>query len=107
MVTATVAVISELDSVLKDGSPAERIETRALIRLSTVLAPVDNAPIEVIRRMAHDDEIEVAGPVLVRSTRLSDDDLIRIAETRSQQHQLAISGRALLIEMVTDVLVRC
>jgi len=83
-----------------------RIETKALIQLSTVLAPVDNAPIDVIRRLAHDEEIEVAGPVLVRSIRLSDDDLVRVAETRSQQHLLAISGRASLIEMVTDVLVR-
>jgi uncharacterized protein (DUF2336 family) len=83
-----------------------RIQGKALIQLSTLLAPVDNAPIEVIRRLAHDEEIEVAGPVLVRSTRLSDEDLISIGETRSQQHLLAISGRALLMEMVTDVLVR-
>jgi uncharacterized protein (DUF2336 family) len=84
----------------------KRIETKALVQLSTMLAPVDHAPIEVIRRLADDDEIKVAGPVLIRSNRLSDEDLIRIAETKSQQHLLAISGRPSLRETVTDVLVR-
>jgi uncharacterized protein (DUF2336 family) len=59
-----------------------------------------------VSRRRDDEHIEVAGPVLVRSARLADDDLIRIAERRSQQHLLAILGRASLGEAVTDVLVR-
>jgi len=84
----------------------QRIETKALIQLSTCLAPVDNAPTEVVRHLAHDDEIMVARPVLSQSKRLTDDDLIKIAEVKGEGHLLAISGRRSLNEPVTDVLVR-
>src|ERR1700720_4748438 len=61
-----------------------RIERRALVELSRRLAPVENSPLEVIRRLAQDEEIDVAGPVLTQSRRLSSSDLIEIAATRSQ-----------------------
>jgi Uncharacterised protein conserved in bacteria (DUF2336) len=83
----------------------KRIETKALVELSEHLAPVDNSPIEVIRRLARNDEIAVAGPVLTRSARLTIDDLVEIAGSQSQQHLLAISGRSQLEEAVTDVLI--
>jgi len=83
----------------------QRIEIRALGELSTSLAPVNNAPIEVIRRLSRHDEITVAGPVLTQSSRLSENDLIDIAKSKGQGHLLAISGRASLSEGVTDVLV--
>jgi hypothetical protein len=38
-----------------------RIEHKALVELSKRLAPVDNSPLEVIRRLAQDQEIDVAG----------------------------------------------
>jgi uncharacterized protein (DUF2336 family) len=84
----------------------ERIERKALVQLSTALAPIDNAPVQVIRRLAHDDEITIAGPVLMQSSRLAHDDLVQIAETKGQGHLLAISGRSSLNEALTDVLVR-
>ena len=90
------------DDVL--GHLIQRIETKALAELSTRLAPVDNAPLEVIRKLARHDEISVAGPVLTESARLTEGDLIDIAQTKSQGHLLAISGRAQLNETVTDVL---
>jgi uncharacterized protein (DUF2336 family) len=83
----------------------KRIETKALVELSGNLAPVDNAPIEVIRRLARNDEIAVAGPVLAQSARLSTGDLIEIAASKGQQHLLAISGRGEIEEAVTDVLI--
>jgi uncharacterized protein (DUF2336 family) len=83
----------------------KRIETKALVELSGNLAPVDNAPIEVVRRLARNDEIAVAGPVLSQSARLSTGDLVEIASSKSQQHLLAISGRREIEEAVTDVLV--
>jgi uncharacterized protein (DUF2336 family) len=83
----------------------KRIETKALVELSGHLAPVDNAPIEVIRQLARNDEIAVAGPVLTQSARLTSGDLIEIAGSKSQQHLLAISGRGELEEAVTDVLI--
>lgn len=90
------------ESVL--GLLVERIERRARAELSTQLALVDNAPIRVIRRLAQDDEIEVAEPVLRQSPRVSDSDLIEIARTKSQGHLLAISGRQNINPAVTDVL---
>ena len=49
----------------------DRIETRALAELSNKIAPVPNAPNEVIQRLARTDEITVAGPVLAQSKLLS------------------------------------
>jgi len=96
------AQISVFDDVLVHL--IQRIETRALAELSGRLAPVDNAPIEVIRNLARSDEIVVAAPVLTQSARLTTDDLVEIAQTKSQGHLLAISGRAQLEEAVTDQL---
>jgi uncharacterized protein (DUF2336 family) len=81
------------------------IETRALAELARRLAPVSNAPIRVMRRLARDDDIAVAGPVLLRSERLDEMDLVEIARTKSQAHLLAISSRARVDTAVTDVLV--
>lgn len=83
----------------------QRIGSKALVQLSASLAPVDNAPVEVIRRLSRHDEIAIAGPVLTKSNRLSEVDLVDVAKSKGQGHLLAISGRASLPETVTDVLV--
>jgi uncharacterized protein (DUF2336 family) len=83
----------------------QRIENKALVQLSSSLAPLANAPIEVVRRLARDSEITIAGPVLSNSSRLAEADLIEIAKSKSQGHLLAISGRSMLSEALTDVLV--
>jgi len=76
----------------------------ALAEISSQLAPVAQAPPSVVRRLARNDEITVAEPVLAESARLSTDDLVEIAETKGEQHLLAISGRWWLKEVVTDAL---
>lgn len=76
----------------------------ALAELSSQLAPIAQAPPSVIRRLAKNDEIAIAGPVLAESARLSSEDLVEIAETKGEQHLLAISGRWWLKELVTDAL---
>src|SRR5690349_17956008 len=81
------------------------IETKARAELSMSLAPVDNAPPTVVRKLAHDDDITVAGPLLKQSPRLDQSDLVEIAATKGQAHLLAIAGRAAIGEAVTDVLV--
>jgi uncharacterized protein (DUF2336 family) len=83
----------------------ERVETRARAELAKRLAPVDQAPNEVIQRLAHDDEIAVAGPVLMQSKQLSTGDLVAVAQEKSQAHLLAIAGRKQVDAQVTDVLV--
>lgn len=76
----------------------------ALAEMSAQLAPVAHAPPAVIRRLARNDEISVAGPVLAESARLSDQDLVEIAQTKGEPHLLAISSRWWLKEVVTDAL---
>jgi uncharacterized protein (DUF2336 family) len=83
----------------------EHIETRALIELSERLAPIGNAPSQVVRRLAFNDDIAVARPVLAASERISEADLVAIAETKGQGHMLAISDRKQLSEPITGVLV--
>ena len=84
----------------------KRIELGALAELSRRLGPIHNAPIEVVRRLARDDDIVVAEPILTASARLSDSDLIEIASTRPQAHLLAISARPQIGTAVTDFLLQ-
>jgi uncharacterized protein (DUF2336 family) len=81
------------------------IEVKARAKLADRLAGMHGAPPRLIRTFAFDDAIEVAGPVLVRSNQLSDDDLVENATTKSQDHLYAIAQRLKLSESVTDVLV--
>jgi uncharacterized protein (DUF2336 family) len=88
------------------GLLIEEIETKARAELSNDLAPVINAPVKVLRTLAGDDDIAVAGPVLKLAPRLAEADLVDLAETKGQAHLQAISSRRVLGEAVTDVLVR-
>src|ERR1700680_2756944 len=76
----------------------------ALPEMSSQVAVVAQAPPSVVRRLARNDEIAVAGPVLAESARLSAEDLVEIAQTKGEQHLLAISCRWWLKEVVTDAL---
>src|SRR5262245_27858739 len=96
--------VALFDDVL--GRLIDEIEAKARAELSRRLAPVDNAPADVVRRLAKDDDITVAGPVLLRSPRLRESDLLDIANTKGQDHLLAIAARRSIGEAVTDVLVR-
>ena len=76
----------------------------ALAEMSSQLASVKQAPAVVIRRLARNDEISIARPVLTESARLTAEDLVELAQTKGEQHLLAISGRWWLTEIVTDAL---
>jgi uncharacterized protein (DUF2336 family) len=82
------------------------IESKARTEMSRTLAPISNAPTALMRKLARDEDIEVAGPVLAESKRLEDADLVEVAKTRGQAHLAAIAGRSNIGEAVTDVLVR-
>lgn len=88
------------------GHLIAEIESQARAELAHRLARVGNAPVKVLRALAADDDIAVAGPVLKLAPRLAEADLVDLAHTRSQAHLHAISERAELGEAVTDVLVR-
>jgi uncharacterized protein (DUF2336 family) len=87
------------------GRLAEEIELNARVRLATKLAPSNNAPFGVINKLAFDDSIDVAGPVLRTSERLEVKTLVANARCKGQQHLLAISKRKAIPDAVTDVLV--
>jgi uncharacterized protein (DUF2336 family) len=84
---------------------AVEIEQAARVLLAARLAPIPNAPPITIRALAFDDAIEVAGPILVQSERLDEAALVENANTKGQEHLLAISRRRIISEAVTDVLV--
>jgi hypothetical protein len=87
------------------GRLADEIEVAARAQLARQLARFDDAPINIIHKLAFDDEIDVAGPVLRESEALDAETLIANAQTKSQLHLLAISERKSLEQTVTDVLV--
>jgi len=87
------------------GRIADEIEVAARAQIAKRLANFDSAPINIIHKLAFDDSIEVAGPVLRDSERLDDNALVANAQTKSQSHLLAISKRKSIEKTVTDVLV--
>jgi Uncharacterised protein conserved in bacteria (DUF2336) len=95
--------IDLLDGVI--SRLAEKIETKARAELARRLAPAENAPTATVRTLARDDSIEVAGPILTQSNRLTDEDLLAFVKDNSQERLLAISKRAILDENISDVLV--
>jgi uncharacterized protein (DUF2336 family) len=86
------------------GRLVQEIDVSARAVFGRRLAELAQAPPRVMRGLALDDAIEVAGPVLRGSDRLDDAILVESARSKSQQHLLAISRRKVLAEPVTDVL---
>ena len=125
--SATQGLLNQVEDAIASGSAARRgklvrhvtdlfivsspqcgkaeIEVSARALLAVRLAPIDNAPPRIIRTLAFDDEIDVAGPVLEQSERLDEDALVENAHRKGQAHLLAIARRRSLTERITDVLV--
>ncbi len=83
----------------------EHLEAETKVLLAERLAPASSAPPRVVRRLAFDDRVEIAAPVLSQSSQLDETALIENARTKSQGHLLAISTRKTLSGAVTDILV--
>jgi len=88
-----------LNRLIKD------IEDRAIAELSARMAPLANAPAGTVRALARHDNIDISGPVLAYSERLTDGDLVDIAKSKGQAHLASIAARTRLNVAVTDVLV--
>jgi uncharacterized protein (DUF2336 family) len=84
---------------------ADEIEIAARAQLAKRLARFDRAPVNIIHKLAFDDDIEVAGPVLRESNRIDSYALVAAVCTKGQPHMLAISQRESIDASVTDVLV--
>lgn len=87
------------------GRLADEIEVTARAQLAKRLARFDGAPVNIVHKLAFDDSIEVARPMLLESERLEPYALIANACIKSQSHLLAIAQRKDIAESVTDVLV--
>lgn len=87
------------------GRLADEIEVAARAQLAKRLARFDRAPVNIIHKLAFDDSIEVAGPILSESKQLESYALVANACTKDQAHMLAITKRESIDESVTDVLV--
>lgn len=87
------------------GRLADEIEVAARAKLAKRLAHTDNAPVNIVNKLAFDDSIDVAGPVLQHSERLDAKTLVSNIRTKSQLHLLAISKRNSIPVVVTDELV--
>ena len=87
------------------GRLLNAIDTKTRTKLAQQLAPIANAPRNVIHALAFDDDVDVARPVLGQSERISDAEILANATTKSQQHLLCIAQRRALSEALTDVLV--
>jgi uncharacterized protein (DUF2336 family) len=86
------------------GCLIEEIEAKALAELARRIAPVANAPSGVVSKLAKNDDIDVAAPML-KAAALTDPDLKYIAETKSQAHLLALTSRLGIGEALSDILV--
>ncbi|MET4120191.1 uncharacterized protein (DUF2336 family) [Bradyrhizobium sp. JR4.1] len=82
----------------------KNIECAARAAFGSRLSGLPDAPRRTIRLLAFDDAPEVAAPVLEHSPQLDEASLAENARTKSQDHLLAIAGRSLLTEPVTDAL---
>jgi hypothetical protein len=95
--------IELFDHVL--GCFTATVPTAAKAELAERIADLANAPPNVTRTLALDEDIAVAQAILARSPQLTDQDLIEIATARGSEHMTAISERRHVSELVTDVLV--
>lgn len=78
------------------------VEDRA--ELSNKVAALDQTPRDLALKLAN-DEIQVAAPILQHSPALTESDLVELASVKSQGHLQAISMRAELTSLVTDVII--
>ena len=83
----------------------ERVETGALVQLSTTLARLKVAPPETLRRLASHNDPELACPVLLKSQALATADLAAVAASCGERHLRAIMARDCIEPEVTEALI--
>ncbi|WP_417686251.1 DUF2336 domain-containing protein [Roseibium sp.] len=98
----SVEQVDTYDSVLLRLVGMVEIEVRKFI--AEKMADLRRGPEQTVRRLAKDC-IEVAEPVLRKSTVLREADLVRIADEMGDGHRCAIARREVISESVTDLLV--
>jgi uncharacterized protein (DUF2336 family) len=92
------------DEILIDLVPHAELIARA--ELAERMSQVANAPKVLVGRLARENDILVAGPILRRSPVLDEEVLLEIAREAGQSHLLAMSERPKLSPDLTDVIVQ-
>jgi uncharacterized protein (DUF2336 family) len=80
-------------------------EAARLVELSSRLAPLDNAPPNVVKELASNEDMAVSAPLLATSTVLADETLTDIATTKRSSHLAVIVDRPQISDAVTDALI--
>jgi len=88
-------LFNQLISETEHGETAE---------FSRRIADLPSQPVKVVERLARDDDIAIAEPVLMRSSCIDDSTLGEIARTKAQTHLLAIACRRRLAAGIVDLL---
>jgi uncharacterized protein (DUF2336 family) len=91
------------DGILTGLVPHTEIAARS--DLAERLSLLGNAPRTLVGRLAREDEILIAGPLLRRSPVIDEAALVEIARIKGQGHLLAMSERPMLSADLTDVIV--
>ena len=91
------------DEILIDLVPHAELVARA--ELAERLSLLANAPRILVGRLARENEIVVAAPLLRRSPILDEETLIEIARVKGQGHLLAMAERKTLSSDITDIMV--
>jgi uncharacterized protein (DUF2336 family) len=84
---------------------ASRVDASAKSTLARRLVSAARIPFKTIGMLANDDDIEVASFVLLYAEQLNSSTLIQTAQTKTQQHLLAIGSRKSVDQSVSDVLI--
>jgi uncharacterized protein (DUF2336 family) len=93
-----------LDEILIDLVPKAELITR--VELAERMSQFANAPRVLVGRLARENELLVAGPLLRRSAVLDEEALLEIAEAKGQGHLLAMAERPALSPDLTDIMLR-
>ncbi|MAK62737.1 MAG: hypothetical protein CMK09_17345 [Ponticaulis sp.] len=99
---------SESECMLFDevvGAVVKDMQSSVRAELAGKLAKSDAPVNKTLLSFAMDEDINVARPVLENSTQLTDDDLIKVVTSRTQEHILAITKRKGVSESVSGAIV--
>ena len=83
-----------------------KVDQAARASLAQRIAVAKQAPKDAIRRLALDESIEVAEPVLSQADGLDDDLLVDCIAKRGSKHLIAIAARNSISELVSAHLIR-
>lgn len=81
------------------------VEMAVRIALAERLADDEDAPLDLILMLC-DDKIEVARPIILRSRKLTDANILKFLEQSTSKHQETVAQRPNIGEPVTDVLAK-